>query len=501
MNANTYACLAAQFAGSPDRSCIETEAQRIYTYADVERETARLARFFVDLGVAKGARIAVQVDKSPEALWVYLAALRAGLVYLPLNTAYQRSEMEYLLRDAEPAAVICAPQSRPTIDDLASTTPSVRHVYTLNANGGGTLIAASRGTGAAFDTVEVKEDDLAAILYTSGTTGRSKGAMLTHLNLTSNARTLCAYWGFRPDDVLLHALPIFHVHGLFVAANVCFLSSAKMLLLRKFDAKQVMEYLPRATVLMGVPTYYARLLAQPKLNRDACRGMRLFTCGSAPLLKDTFESFRERTGHAILERYGMSETGMNTSNPLDGERVAGTVGFPLPGVSVRVVDDKDTAVPTNTVGDIQVKGPNVFCGYWRMPEKTREEFTADGYFRTGDVGLFDAAGYLSIVGRSKDLVITGGYNVYPKEIESLIDEMPEVRESAVIGVPHTDFGEAVTAIVVKKPGVRVTETEIMERLRGKLANYKLPKQIYFIDELPRNAMGKVQKNILREQYK
>lgn len=500
MNANVYGRFAAQFAHAAERACIETDTGRLLAYTDLERETARLARFFVELGVAKGARIAVQVEKSAEALLLYLAALRAGLAYLPLNTAYQRSEIEYFLRDAEPTIVVCTPQSKGTMDVLAAAL-SIPHVFTLDDQGGGTLIEASRGTAATFETVDVAEEDLAAILYTSGTTGRSKGAMLTHRNLASNAETLRTRWGFRANDVLLHALPIFHVHGLFVAANVCLLSGATMLLLRKFDPQRVIHYLPRATVFMGVPTYYVRLLAQPDFNRDVCRNMRLFTSGSAPLLKETFESFRDRTGHTILERYGLSETGMNTSNPLEGERVAGTVGPPLPGVSVRVVDDHDRVLPTDATGHIQVKGPNVFAGYWRMPEKTREEFTADGYFRTGDIGTFDAAGYLTIVGRSKDMVITGGYNVYPKEIEALIDDMPEVVESAVIGVPHADFGEAVTAVVVKKPDADLAEDQIVQRLKAQLANYKIPKTVHFVDALPRNTMGKVQKNLLRDQYK
>jgi malonyl-CoA/methylmalonyl-CoA synthetase len=496
---NVYGFLAARFADAPDDIGIETESGRAYMYADLERETARYARFFDILGVRPGARIAVQVDKSADALFVYLAALRAGLIYLPLNTAYQRSEVDYFLRDAEPSFVVCAPRSKPLMDELARTS-TPRHIYTLDDEGGGTLIEASRDTPADFPALETSDHDLAAILYTSGTTGRSKGAMLTHKNLISNAETLRTSWGFQSSDVLLHALPLFHVHGLFVAANVALASRARILLLRKFDAQQVIKYLPRATVFMGVPTYYVRLLAQPELSRDTCRGLRLFTSGSAPLLKDTFESFRERTGHTILERYGMSETGMNTSNPLDGERVAGTVGPPLPGISVRVVDDRDAALPPNMPGHVQVKGPNVFSGYWRMPEKTREEFTADGYFRTGDIGMFDAAGYLTIVGRSKDLVISGGYNVYPKEIEALIDDMPEVVESAVVGVPDADFGEAVTAIVVRKPGAALTDAEILLRLKRELANYKVPKRVYFADDLPRNAMGKVQKNLLRDQF-
>ncbi|HEY8553140.1 MAG TPA: malonyl-CoA synthase [Burkholderiales bacterium] len=500
MNANIYNLLFSRFSSTLDRPCIETESGRVYTYGDLERETARLARFFVDLGMKRGERIAVQVEKSPEALFLYLAAVRAGLVYLPLNTAYQRAEMEYFMRDAEPGLVVCAPAARDTVEPLAHAA-GARHVHTLDENGGGTLIEASRAVPAEFETVPVETDELAALLYTSGTTGRSKGAMLTHGNLSSNALTLYDYWGFGPTDVLLHALPIFHVHGLFVASNLALLSTGKMIFLRKFDAKQVLQHLPRATVFMGVPTYYTRLLSEPGLNAEVCRNMRLFISGSAPLLKETFAEFRRRTGHTILERYGMSETNMNTSNPLNGERVAGTVGLPLPGVEVRVVDDNNRPVSTGTIGNIQVKGPNVFKGYWRMPEKTREEFTPDGWFKTGDMGYFDAKGYLSIVGRSKDLVITGGYNVYPKEIETLIDEMPEVVESAVIGVPHPDFGEAVTAVVVKRPDATLDEPTVIARLKGQIANYKVPKRVYFVDDLPRNTMGKVQKNVLRERYR
>ena len=499
MTANAYHVFAARFMQDLARPCIEAESGRVYSYAEVESTSARLARFFSELGLTKGERVAVQVEKSPEALFVYLAVVRAGLVYLPLNTAYQRGEMEYFLKDAEPALLICAPSSLDTLRPLAQAA-GTQHVYTLDESGGGTLLEVCRNTRDTFDTAAATADDLAAILYTSGTTGRSKGAMLTHGNLTSNAITLHSYWGFRESDVLLHALPIFHVHGLFVASNVCLLNASKMYFLRKFDAKQVLAYLPRATVFMGVPTYYTRLLAEPGLSRSVCGGMRLFISGSAPLLAETFASFRDRTGHTILERYGMSETGMNTSNPLQGDRIAGTVGMPLPGVSVRVVDDADAPVAAEAIGHIQVKGPNVFKGYWRMPEKTRAEFTDDGYFRTGDMGKYDANGYLTIVGRSKDLVITGGYNVYPKEIETLIDEMPEVSESAVVGVPHPDFGEAVTAVVVRRPDAALSEADVIDRLKGEIANYKVPKHVYFVDELPRNTMGKVQKNALRERY-
>ncbi len=499
MNANLYSFLASRFSRDLSRPCLETESGRVYTYAELERETARLARFFKDLGLAKGERVAVHVEKSPEALFVYLAAVRAGLVYLPFNTAYQRGEMEHFINDAEPALIVCRPQSLDMMRPLAAAART-RFLHTLDEDGGGTLMEAARKRPAEFTTIAVEDDDLASILYTSGTTGRSKGAMLTHRNLTSNALTLLDYWGFTRSDVLLHALPIFHIHGLFVASNLCLLSGGKMFFLKKFDAKQVLRYLPRSTVFMGVPTYYTRLLAEPDLTHEACRHMRLFISGSAPLLNETFASFRERTGHTILERYGMSETGMNTSNPLAGERVAGTVGFPLPGVTVRVTDENDRPVAAETIGHIQLKGPNVFKGYWRMPEKTREEFTADGYFRTGDMGKFDAKGYLTIAGRSKDMVITGGYNVYPKEIETMINEIPGVAESAVIGTPHPDFGEAVTAVVVPKPGATLSAEEVIERLKGEMANYKIPKQVYFTDDLPRNAMGKVQKNALRERY-
>lgn len=500
MTANIYHFLSSRFSRTLSRPCLETETGQVYTYADLERETARYARFFTELGLRKGERVAVHVEKSPEALFVYLATVRAGLVYLPFNTAYQRDEMGHFLNDAQPGLVICRPQSVPMMQPVASAA-ATRYLYTLDENGGGTLVEAARKTSAEFTTAAVAEDDLASILYTSGTTGRSKGAMLTHRNLASNAQTLFDYWGFTDSDVLLHALPLFHIHGLYVASNVCLLNGGKMFFLKKFDAKQVMQYLPRATVFMGVPTYYTRLLAERNFTRATCRNMRLFISGSAPLLKETFVAFRERTAHTILERYGMSETGMNASNPLVGERVAGTVGPPLPGVSIRVADERGNALPVETVGHIQLKGPNVFKGYWRMPEKTKEEFTADGYFKTGDLGKFDRKGYLSIVGRSKDMVITGGYNVYPTEIEALIDEIPGVAESAVIGAPHPDFGEAVTAVIVKLAGATLCEEEIIARLKNSIANYKVPKRIHFTDELPRNAMGKVQKNILREKYR
>lgn len=505
-NANLYAVLAAGFPADRQQVAIETPEQT-YSWNDIESMSGRLASLLQALHLPEGARVAVQVEKSPMALMLYLATVRAGLVYLPLNTAYKAAEVEYFLTDAEPAMIVCDSKNVDWVTELAKKT-GTPHVHTLDQDGNGSLAVAAASAGDAFETVHSRPDDLAAILYTSGTTGRSKGAMLTHRNLASNAQVLKEYWGWRPDDVLLHMLPIFHVHGLFVASHGALLAGAKMIWLPKLDIDQALKYLPQSTVMMGVPTYYVRLLADARFTREVCRNMRLFISGSAPLLNETFEDFKARTGQTILERYGMSETIMLTSNPYDaalGERLGGTVGQPLPGVSVRVVDENDEEVPVGTIGNVQVQGPNVFSGYWRMPEKTREEFTADRWFRTGDVGQFGGNGvpenYLTIVGRSKDLIISGGYNVYPKEIELVIDALPGVNESAVIGVPHPDFGEAVVAVVVPRQGQVLDPDEMMASLKGSLANFKLPKRIHFVPELVRNTMGKVQKNALRDQYK
>ena len=503
---NLYHLFATHFPADRSLTAIETPDGTTYSWADLERESARLANLLAGLDLAAGSRVAVQVEKSPQALFLYLATLRAGLVYLPLNTAYREAEIEYFIGNAEPAIVVCDPKQREWVGKIADAA-GVRRVFTLDEHGQGDLMDAAAGLADSFDTVPRELDDLAAILYTSGTTGRSKGAMLTHGNLASNALVLHDYWGWRPregQDVLLHALPIFHIHGLFVAIHAVLLSGSKMLWLPRFDAATVLRWLPQATVFMGVPTYYVRLLAEEGLTRELCAKMRLFISGSAPLLSETFDAFQARTGHTILERYGMSETAMLVSNPYYGEaaavRRAGTVGLPLPGTKVRVVDDEGAACPVDEIGHIQVQGPNVFAGYWRMPEKTAEEFTADGYFKTGDVGRFDARGYLSIVGRSKDLIISGGYNVYPKEIEGVIDEMPGVAESAVIGVPHADFGEAVVAVVVPRTGAQLDGAAIIAELKGRIANFKVPKRVHFVDELPRNTMGKVQKNVLRERF-
>jgi malonyl-CoA/methylmalonyl-CoA synthetase len=481
---NLYALLASRFAHAADAVCLELEDGQRYSYGDLEGESARYARLLTGLGLARGDRVAVQIDKSAENVFLYLGCLRAGLVFLPLNTAYQRDEIAYLVGDAEPKAAFCRPQSRTWFR-------GVPHVLEPDP---------AAGSAGRFETTDTRHDELACLIYTSGTTGRPKGAMITHGNLTSNALALHTAWRFRPGDVLLHALPLFHVHGLFVALHTALLNASRILFHARFEAAAVLQALPRATVFMGVPTYYVRLLAEEDLNRERCAGMRLFVSGSAPLALDTFEAFRRRTGHTILERYGMTETGMNTSNPYEGERRGGTVGLPLSDVEVRVVDDADALLPAGQTGHIQVRGPNVMAGYWKRPDKNHEEFTADGFFRTGDVGCLDEQGYLSIVGRAKDMVISGGYNVYPREIEMLLDELPGVRESAVFGVPHPDFGEAVLAAIVTGPNATLTEEAVIAHVKARLANFKVPKRVLFLPELPRNTMGKVLKSELRAAY-
>ncbi|MER8369655.1 malonyl-CoA synthase [Mesorhizobium sp. M0991] len=485
---------------APGRLLMEAEDGRSISYGEMLARSAQLAHALSQLGVEAGDRVAVQVEKSPEAIFLYLACLRAGAIFLPLNTAYTLTELDYFFRDAEPRLVVCDPARVTEIGALAQASGAA--VATLGSKGEGSLTDRASEAAVDFHDVARGPDDLAAILYTSGTTGRSKGAMLSHENLASNARVLVDLWRFTAADVLVHALPVFHTHGLFVATNVVLMAGASMLFVTKFDPARIVSLLPRATALMGVPTFYVRLLQQDGLNRQAAKNIRLFISGSAPLLAETHRAWRERTGHAILERYGMTETNMNTSNPYDGERRAGTVGFPLPGVSLRIADpDGGETLARGEVGMIEVKGPNVFCGYWHMPEKTRAEFRDDGFFITGDLGLIDPDGYVHIVGRGKDLIISGGYNIYPKEVESEIDALAGVAESAVIGVAHPDFGEGVTAIVVRTPGSAISAAGIVEAIAGRLARYKHPKRVIFVDELPRNTMGKVQKNLLRETYK
>lgn len=497
---NLYDLLASRFPAEGEASCLILPDGRRLSYAELESQSARYGTLLAEAGLKPGDRVAAQVEKSAEALLLYLGCLRAGCVFLPLNPAYTRGEVAYFLDDARSGLFVCAPERLEEAQELAWACRLPR-VHDLGARGEGSLAAAAAQMPARFATVERADGDLASIVYTSGTTGRSKGAMLTHRNLAANALVLHKYWGFRPGDVLLHMLPTFHVHGLFVATHCALLNGSPMLFEPKFDAARALRLMQAATVFMGVPTYYTRLLQERGLTREAVAHMRLFISGSAPLLPETFAEFRERTGQSILERYGMTEGGMFTSNPLEGERRGGTVGFPLPGTEVRVVDDSDRPLPAGEIGHIQVRGENVFAGYWRMPEKTREEFTPEGYFRTGDLGRFDADGYLAIIGRDKDLIITGGLNVYPKEIEEAIDALPGVAESAVIGLPHSDFGEAVTAVVVRGKASATTSGEaIIAELKGRLAGFKVPKAVLFVDELPRNAMGKVQKNLLRQRF-
>lgn len=473
---------------------------RVITYGDVLDLSGRYANALATHWVKPGDRVAVQVEKSIEALMVYLACVRAGAIFLPLNTAYTPAEVEYFLTDAQATLFICDPARVNALSPVAAKAHA--EIETLGSHGDGTLAEAAGKCSVEFDAAARGADDLAAILYTSGTTGRSKGAMLSHENLASNARTLVDYWRFTDRDVLIHALPIYHTHGLFVATNVILLAGASMHFLPKLDADLMLKLMATSTTMMGVPTFYTRLLQHPGLTREAAKNMRLFVSGSAPLLAETHREWQERTGHAILERYGMTETNMNTSNPYDGDRIAGTVGFPLPGVEVRVANpETGDLLAQGEIGVLEVKGPNVFQGYWRMPEKTAAEFRKDGFFITGDLGFIDARGYVSIVGRGKDLVITGGFNVYPKEVETEIDSIPGVIESAVIGVPHKDFGEGVTAVVVKRKDSALTEADITAHLADRLAKFKQPKRVFFVDDLPRNTMGKVQKNVLRDTYK
>ena len=497
---NLYAAFREAFPADMGQVCLETDTGRKVTYAELDQASARIAALIRKLRVQPGERVTVQVDKSPEALFLYLACLRAGVIYMPLNSGYTAAELDYFLGDAKPALVVSSPKGFAEMQRLAAKAGCAT-VLSLDADGRGSLTerAALEQPSAAITPTDA--EDVAAMLYTSGTTGRSKGALLSHRALLSNAQTLVEAWGFTKDDVLLHTLPIFHVHGLFVAFGCALLSQAKMLFHPAFDAEKALAAMDRATVFMGVPTYYTRLLANAGLTREKVAGMRLFVSGSAPLLAETFSAFHQRTGHHILERYGMTETGMNTSNPLKGERRLGTVGFALPGIELRIADDDGLPVAAGETGIIEVRGANLLKGYWNNPEKTATAFRSDGFFITGDVAKFDADGYVVIVGRASDMIISGGYNVYPKEIETVIDAMPGVGESAVIGVPHPDFGEGVVAVVRTAQGCdHPPESEIIAALKKELAGYKVPKKVIFVEDLPRNAMGKVVKAELRKAH-
>lgn len=493
-----YTHFARQIAQHEEKELLCTAGGDSYTYRSIAEISAQIAHALTKLGAVPGDRVSVQIDKSPQSLCLYLACLRAGLVYHPLNLGYKKNELEYFLGNAEPTLVICDPVN---VEIISAITKSVgaKAVLTMDAEGNGTVIDNASKYAQDFETVTREPDDLAALLYSSGTTGVPKGIMLTHANLLRNTESLVEAWGFTDQDRLLHALPIFHVHGLFVAIGCVMLSGASMRWLATYNAKTVIEHLAECSVLMGVPTYYTRLLAEASFTADVANNVRLFISGSAPLLEETFSAFEARVGHRILERYGMTETNMNTSNPLQGMRKAGTVGPPLPGVEVRIVDDTGATLGVGEIGNLQVRGPNVFVGYWKMPDKTAEDFTHDGYFNTGDKGVIDADGYVAIVGRAKDMVISGGLNVYPKEIELFIDGLDGVKESAVIGVPHPDFGEGVVAVIVAAQAAQLDAKTLITACKNELADFKVPKRIIFVDELPRNTMSKVQKNVLREQ--
>ncbi len=495
MNGNLFARLAEGVPPDRAQPFLETGDGAVWSFADLLDRAGRIATCLRAGGVGPGERVAVQVEKSPEAICLYLGCLQAGAVYVPLNTAYTPAELGYFIADAEPRLVVCDPGGEAAIGPLAAAVGA--GVTTLAADGSGRLMPEAEALPSERAIAPRQGGDLAAILYTSGTTGRSKGAMLSHDNLWSNAATLHWLWGFRPGDVLIHALPLFHTHGLFVALNLMLMNGGRVILLPRFDAEQVIGLMGRGSVLMGVPTFYTRLLASPRLTREACAGMRLFVAGSAPLLAATHAEFEARTGQRVLERYGMTETGMNASNPLDGERRAGSVGCALPGVSLRVRGPGGAPLGPGEIGVLEVKGPNVFSGYWRNPEKTAEAFRPDGWFITGDLASIGSDGYVTIVGRDKDLIISGGLNVYPREVEAALDALPGVVESAVIGAPHPDLGEAVVAVltVAGDPG------DVAALLRGQLAAFKLPRRVEVVAELPRNAMGKVEKAALRSLYR
>ena len=502
MNENLFCVFKQAFDTLGQKQAIKAVGDvKPYSFTELDIESARMAAALVRLGLNKGDRVLAQIDKSVESLILYLACLRRGVVFIPLNTAYTETELVYFIRNSTPRLLVCRPQDYVGLVELGSQMDAltVRSLQTSD-NSQGSLLAEVDNNISERNIVATSRDDVAAILYTSGTTGLSKGAMLTHGNLSSNVASLTEAWGWQQSDVLLHALPIFHAHGLFVATHLALANGSSMIFLPRFDLDEVVELLPSSTVFMGVPTFYTRLLQRSEFSAESCQNMRLFVSGSAPLLADTFAEFEARCGFRILERYGMTETVMICSNPLHGDRDAGTVGFALPGISVRVVDASGKVSPAGEVGELQLKGPNVFKGYWQMPEKTAEEFTSDGFFCTGDLATMSEQGRVAIVGRNKDLIISGGYNVYPKEIESYIDKLAGVQESAVIGLAHRDFGEMVAAVVVSDGTTPLNEDSIIAPLSGQIARFKQPKRVFFIDELPRNAMGKVQKNQLRERY-
>ena len=494
---NLFSSYSKGFPEDLNQVFIEHIEGSIITYQDLLDQSEKYANGFKALGLQAGDRVSIQVSKSPEVVFIYLACLRSNLIFHPLNTAYKEKELSFFLNDAKPSVFICEQEVSERIASLdIDQLPS--NIYTLLPNQKGTIhdIKVSGN----HEVQDCPDEQIAALLYSSGTTGKPKGIMLTHGNIGSNAYALKEAWQFKSDDCLLHALPIYHVHGLFVALGCAFLSGSKVLWLDTFNLDEAVNALPNCTVMMGVPTYYTRLLSNEKLNKEVVKNIRIFISGSAPLLEETFDEFYLRTGHEIIERYGMTETNIISSNPVNGERKSGTVGVCLKGQALRIVDDGQNILGLDDIGNIQVKGPNVFKGYWNLPEKTKEDFGTDNFFSTGDKGFIDAEGYLTIVGRAKDMIISGGLNVYPKEVESVINEIEGVIESAVIGLPDDDLGEKVVAVIVKKDQSQITESELISSLKTQIAGFKVPKKIILIEELPRNAMGKVQKNILRDIY-
>ena len=495
---NLYTSYKEGFKNNLERQFLYDDKGLNVTYRELDSETAKLANGLKELGLSEGDRVTVQVDKCIEMVYLYLACIRSNIIFHPLNPAYKEKELSYFLDDAKPSLFISNEETISSISDL-SLEHSIDHLFILNDDGSGNFSEISTSEDN-FITVDCSEDDIAALLYSSGTTGKPKGIMLSHGNISSNAESLAKAWDFQEPDCLLHALPIYHVHGLFVALGCVLMTGSKLKWLESFDVDEVLRSIPECTVMMGVPTYYTRLLKSDELDLELTKQMRLFISGSAPLLEETFNEFHLRTNHQILERYGMTETNMNTSNPLKGDRKPGTVGLPLEDVQVRVVDEENNTLPQGEIGNLQVKGPNVFKSYWEMPEKTKEDFSKDGFFNTGDKGLIDEGGYVSIIGRSKDMIISGGLNVYPKEIESLIDKIEGVLESAVIGLSDEDLGEKVVAVIVSEESKTLDEKKVISEIKDQLAGFKAPKEVKFIDQLPRNAMGKVQKNILRETF-
>jgi malonyl-CoA/methylmalonyl-CoA synthetase len=492
MNNPLYDTMFAPHAGK-DTPFLHLPEGGVITHDAFVRRAAQLAHAMVALGVHAGDRVAVQVEKCSDMLALYAACAQVGAIFLPLNTAYTAAELTYFVSDSGAVLLVGDPAREGELHGLADA------FATLSAQGG-SLSDLADTQAETFETVERHEDDLAAFLYTSGTTGRSKGAMLSQKNLISNAVTLTKLWQFTAEDVLLHGLPIFHTHGLFVASNVMLIAGGSMVFMPRLDVDQLIAWMPKATAMMGVPTFYTRLLEDARFDRDLAANMQLFISGSAPLLADTHVAFEARTGHRILERYGMTETNMNTSNPYEGERRAGTVGLPLPDVALRIADADGAELPRGETGVVEVRGPNVFLGYWNMPEKTEAEMRPDGWFITGDLGVQDADGYVTIVGRGKDLIISGGYNIYPKELELVLDAVEGVLESAVIGVRHGDLGEVPLAVLVPQVGVQIDLEAVRAQVGEALARFKQPREYRVVEALPRNTMGKVQKVALRERF-